>query len=167
MARMDKTLSQIQAKFAGRNLGSGALFGVGLAAFLDEAVFHQLLHWHHFYDLSTTAAGLVSDGLFHAFSWFATVVALFMLADLRRRAAWWRKRWMSGVMLGSGGFNFYDGTIQHKLMRIHQIRYEVEILPYDLAWNAIALFFILLGTMLFLKTNKQLRRAGAAPDARQ
>jgi uncharacterized membrane protein len=167
MSRLDRSLSQNQTRFAGRNLGSGVLFGVGLAAFLDETVFHQLLHWHHFYDLSTTAAGLVSDGFFHAFSWFATVAALFMLADLWRRAAWWGKRWMSGVMLGSGGFNFYDGTIQHKVMRIHQIRYEVVILPYDLVWNAIALFIILSGTILFLRTNKQLRKAGAAADARQ
>ena len=49
---------------------SGALFGVGFAAFVDETVFHQLLHWHHFYDGSTSDAGLVSDGLFHAFGWF-------------------------------------------------------------------------------------------------
>jgi uncharacterized membrane protein len=35
-------------------------------AFIDETVFHQLLHWHHFYDKSTLAVGLVSDGLFHA-----------------------------------------------------------------------------------------------------
>src|SRR2546423_12775832 len=71
--------------FGRRNLLSGLLLGVGIAAFVDEAVFHQLLHWHHFYDRSTPAAGLVSDGLFYAFGWFATVAALFLLADLRRR----------------------------------------------------------------------------------
>lgn len=46
-----------------RNLFSGLLFGLGVIAFLDEVVFHQLLHWHHFYDRGTTAAGLVSDGV--------------------------------------------------------------------------------------------------------
>ncbi|MEH7743475.1 DUF2243 domain-containing protein, partial [Neobacillus drentensis] len=40
-----------------KNLWSGFLFGIGLVAFIDEAVFHQLLHWHHFYDKSTTAFG--------------------------------------------------------------------------------------------------------------
>jgi len=34
----------------------------GVAAFFDETVFHQLLHWHHCYDPSTTEVGLVSDG---------------------------------------------------------------------------------------------------------
>ncbi|MBB3111577.1 putative membrane protein [Paenibacillus phyllosphaerae] len=53
----------------GRNLWSGVLFGLGAVAFIDEAIFHQLLHWHHFYDKSTTGIGLLSDGLFHAFSW--------------------------------------------------------------------------------------------------
>lgn len=47
-----------------RNLWSGILFGLGLAAFIDETIFHQLLHWHHFYDKSTTEIGLISDGLF-------------------------------------------------------------------------------------------------------
>jgi hypothetical protein len=46
-----------------RTLWSGVLAGIGLAAFLDEVVFHQLLHWHHFYDKSTLAVGLVSDGI--------------------------------------------------------------------------------------------------------
>ena len=55
------------------SLTAGLLFGVGLAAFVDETVFHQLLHWHHFYDKSTPQAALVSDGLFHAFGWFGTV----------------------------------------------------------------------------------------------
>jgi len=66
---------------------SGILFGVGLVAFLDEVVFHQLLGWHHFYDLSTTAAGLVSDGLFHALSWFATIAGLVLLVSTRRSGA--------------------------------------------------------------------------------
>lgn len=54
--------------YSKRNVWSGVLFGIGAVAFMDEAVFHQLLHWHHFYDKSTTNVGLISDGLFHAFS---------------------------------------------------------------------------------------------------
>src|SRR3954468_5989346 len=47
----------------GRSAGSGALAGVGLAAFVDEAVFHQLLHWHHFYDGGGPGARLRSRRL--------------------------------------------------------------------------------------------------------
>jgi len=56
-----------------RSIWSGVLAGVGLVEFIDETVFHQLRHWHHFYDKSTLAVGLVSDGLFHA-GWFIAMV---------------------------------------------------------------------------------------------
>jgi uncharacterized membrane protein len=137
-----------------RNLFSGALFGIGLAAFIDETVFHQLLHWHHFYDKSTTAIGLVSDGLFHAFSWFATIASLFMYADLRRRNGLNFLRWLGGVLLGCGLFQLYDGTVQHKLMRIHQIRYNVDILPYDLIWNSLAVVMVIVGIILISRSRR-------------
>lgn len=133
------------------NFWSGILFGLGMVAFIDEVVFHQLLHWHHFYDLSTTNVGLISDGLFHAFSWFATVVALFMVADLRKRKVWNFKRWMGAVYVGGGTFNLYDGIIQHKMMRIHQIRYNVDIFYYDVVWNVLAALMIIVGLILLKK----------------
>jgi uncharacterized membrane protein len=127
---------------------SGALLGVGIAAFVDETVFHQLLHWHHFYDRSTPAAGLVSDGLFHAFGWFATVAGLFAFADLRRRAAVWPARWWAGLLLGAGAFQLYDGTVQHKLLRLHQIRYVADLAPYDWTWNILAVLMLAVGIVL-------------------
>jgi len=137
---------------SGRNLWSGILFGVGLVAFLDEALFHQLLHWHHFYDLGTSAAGLVSDGLFHALSWAATIAGLFLLADLRRRGAFWQTRWWGGVLLGAGGFQLYDGTVQHKLLGIHQIRYVPDLLVYDVVWNVVAALMVAAGIILTVRT---------------
>ena len=77
------------AKETRRSIWSGVLVGVGLVAFIDETVFHQLLHWHHFYDKSTLAVGLVSDGLFHAGGFIAMVAGLFLLADARHLAAAW------------------------------------------------------------------------------
>ena len=140
--------NNIQRYHLKRNLWSGILFGIGLVAFIDEAVFHQLLHWHHFYDRATTAIGLISDGLFHAFSWFATVFGLFILADLRRKNNWLRVRWIGSILLGAGGFQLYDGVIQHKLMRLHQIRYDVYIFPYDFVWFTVSILFILIGIFL-------------------
>ncbi|MDT9027117.1 MULTISPECIES: DUF2243 domain-containing protein [Rossellomorea] len=135
-----------------RNLWSGILFGMGIVAFIDETVFHQLLHWHHFYDKSTTTIGLVSDGFFHAFSWFATIGGLFMYADLRRKKVLWMKRWWGGILLGAGGFQLYDGTVQHKLMGIHQIRYVENVIVYDIVWNVIAAAMILAGFLLVVNT---------------
>lgn len=67
-----------QAKETKRTVWSGVLAGIGLAAFVDETVFHQLLHWHHFYDKSTVAVGLVSDGLLHA-GGFTSMVMLKLI----------------------------------------------------------------------------------------
>ncbi|MFK2827137.1 DUF2243 domain-containing protein [Bacillus sp. B190/17] len=146
--------------YQARNLWSGFLFGLGWVAFIDETVFHQLLHWHHFYDQSTKSIGLVSDGLFHAFSWFATVGGLFLFADLRRRSALRLKRWQGGMLLGAGSFQLYDGIIQHKIMRIHQIRYVDNVIFYDLVWNIIALLMIAAGLLLVIHTGKEAKQRG-------
>lgn len=152
---MVKIENQYHPKFLSRNLWSGILFGLGFVAFIDETIFHQLLHWHHFYDKSSLNIGLVSDGLFHAFSWFATIGGLFMVADLRRRNTFWLKRWQGGMMLGGGGFNLYDGIIQHKWMRIHQIRYVDNVIVYDWIWNILAAVLMLIGLFLLHKTKKE------------
>lgn len=57
-------------------------------------------------------------------------------------------------MIGAGGFQLYDGIIQHKLMRIHQIRYVENVIIYDMIWNVLAVVMIVIGLSL-IKSNKQ------------
>jgi uncharacterized membrane protein len=142
-----------------RSVWSGVLIGVGIAAFVDETVFHQLLHWHHFYDKSTPSVGLVSDGLFHAFGWFAVVIGLVMVADLRRRAELVGHGLLGGIFVGAGFLQLYDGTVQHKLMGLHQIRYHVNIAPYDWTWNILAVAFLVVGAFLVHTAARRLRTA--------
>ncbi|TWT27420.1 DUF2243 domain-containing protein [Planomicrobium sp. CPCC 101110] len=158
---VDHATAKNRVVYSSFNLWSGFLFGLGFAAFVDESVFHQLLHWHHFYDKSTTDVGLVSDGIFHAFSWFATVGSLFMYANLRRRKGLWPKRWIGGAFLGAGSFQLYDGLIQHKVMKLHQIRYEVDLFMYDVVWNASALILMAVGVILVLQTRRTSTKAKA------
>jgi uncharacterized membrane protein len=152
-----------------RIIWSGVLVGFGLAAFIDETVFHQILHWHHFYDKSTIAVGLVSDGLFHAFGLTSMVVGLFLMADSLRRGGFIPKRWWAALLIGCGGFQLYDGIIQHKILRLHQIRYHVTIWPYDLTWNVIAALLIIAGILLMQGPAGVARsgifRTGAGPAA--
>ena len=68
-----------------RSLLAAALVGAALMAAVDEIVFHQILGWHHFYDRSTPAVGLASDGFLHAGELLALVGGFFWYADLRRR----------------------------------------------------------------------------------
>ena len=146
-----------QAARAGRTLLAGVLLGLGTVAFVDETVFHQILHWHHFYDRSTSDVGLVSDGVFHAFSWFATVGALFLVADLRRERAFWERRFLAGWLAGAGFFQLYDGLVQHKLLGLHQIRYGVDLLPYDLVWIVVAAALLVAGLVLAAATQRAAR----------
>jgi uncharacterized membrane protein len=132
----------------GRSIASGVFVGIGVAGFIDETVFHQLLHWHHFWDGGSSSAALVSDGVFHAGSWMCIVAGLFWFADLRRRGTWRPAAWAGGILLGTGAFQLYDGTIQHKLLGLHEIRYHVTIWPYDLVWNGLAAIMIVIGAIL-------------------
>ncbi len=143
-----------------RSLLAGMLIGIGIAAFLDETVFHQLLHWHHFYDRSTSDVGLVSDGLFHAFGWLAIVLGLFLFADLQRRRSAILVRLWAGVLTGWGGFQLYDGVIQHKVLGLHQIRYAVPLVPYDLAWNIAGGAALAIGLLLLRRVPGRLARPG-------
>lgn len=150
----------------GRNVTAGILLGLGTIAFIDEVVFHQLLHWHHFYDRSTTAVGLVSDGLFHAFSWFATVAALLMVAALHRERTFQGLAFTAGWLTGAGFFQLYDGLVQHELLGLHQIRYGVNLVPYDVTWNVIAGVLLVAGVVLWIITGRRARRSLRADSVR-
>ena len=141
-----------------RSLWTAALLGAGVMAAVDEIVFHQLLRWHHFFDLSTPAIGIVSDGLLHAVELVALVAGFFLIADLLRSGTFAKQWAVAGAFVGMGGFQLFDGLVHHKLLRIHQVRYGVDLLPYDLAWNGAGLLLLLVGVWLW-------RRARAAEPA--
>ena len=131
-----------------RSLLVAAMIGVGATAGADEVVFHQLLGWHHLYDGSTTEVALLSDGLLHTAELVVLVAGFLAFARLRRdRALAARSAW-AGLLLGMGGFQLFDGVVNHKLLRLHQVRYGVELLPYDLAWNAAGLVLVVAGVLL-------------------
>jgi uncharacterized membrane protein len=51
--------------------------------------------------------------------------------------------------VGLGGFNLYDGTMQHKVLRLHQVRPAADDwLPYDLAFIGLALLLLMTGVVL-------------------
>ncbi|MVA75289.1 DUF2243 domain-containing protein [Auraticoccus sp. F435] len=136
-----------------RTVLSGVLFGCGVAAsMIDLVVFHLGLQWHHFYDRSTTRVALVSDGVLHALSWSVTVWGLFLLADVRRRGEVSWRRWTAAVVTGVGAFQLFDGVVDHKLLRVHQIRYGVDLLPYDAVWIATSAVVLVAGLLLLRRS---------------
>ncbi len=148
-----------------RSAWAAALVGVGIMAAVDEIVFHQLLAWHHFYDRATPDVALLSDGLLHAAELVLLVAGGFLLADLARggelvvRSAW------AGALAGAGAFQLFDGIVDHKVLRLHQVRYGVELLPYDVAWNLSGLVLLVAGVLLLRRAGRATRRHDATtPD---
>jgi uncharacterized membrane protein len=146
----------------GRSMAVCALLGVAVMAAVDQIVFHQLLHWHHFFDRSTPGIGLVSDGLLHTGELLALVAGFVLYADLRRRHALASEHGWAGLFLGMGAFQLFDGTVHHKLLRLHQIRYGVDIVPYDLAWNASGLLLLAIGAALAVRARRSSRTGTAS-----
>ncbi len=127
------------------------MIGVAVMAAVDEIVFHQILAWHHFYDRSTTRVGLLSDGLLHAVELLLLVAGFFLLAALRRRAALHTRRAWAGFLLGAGGFQLFDGVVNHKVFRLHQIRYDVvDLVVYDAVWIGAAVLLLAAGAAVAL-----------------
>jgi uncharacterized membrane protein len=139
-----------------------ALIGAAVMAAVDEIVFHQILGWHHFYDRSTTRVGLLSDGLLHSAELLALVAGSFLYADLRRRRSLVRPHAWAGLFLGLGAFQLFDGIVDHKLLRLHQIRYGVDVTPYDWAWNIAGLLLLLVGAVLAVRAARRDRGGGVA-----
>ncbi len=140
---------------------AAALLGIGAMAAVDEVVFHQLLAWHHFFDWSTPAFGLFSDGLLHAAELIIFALGFFMILDIRGRQALAPRSAWAGFLLGAGGFQIFDGIIDHKVLRLHQIRYGVDnLLIYDVVWNAAGVILIALGLLLARRSSGEGARAG-------
>jgi uncharacterized membrane protein len=111
----------------------GILIGIGLGGFVDGIVLHQILQWHHMLSSEgdypkTTVGGLkdntLADGLFHAATWVAVVIALWIL--WRRTTNW---RWaISGtalfgwIFVGWGLFNLAEGIVNHEILGLHHVR---------------------------------------------
>ena len=133
----------------------GLLLGVGLGGFVDGIVLHQILQWHHMLSSTgeypvTTIAGLeantLADGLFHAFTWAATVVGLYMVYPSAREK--WDgtslARLTALLLIGWGGFNIVEGVVDHQILGVHHV-HPSEAIGWDLAFLALGGLLIAAG----------------------
>ena len=122
------------------------LIGIGLGAFFDGIVFHQILQWHHLLssvippvDVAAMKTNMLWDGLFHAVAWLVTLVGVVMLFRAARRDdVVWSGRIFAGTLLfGWGLFNFVEGIIDHLIAGIHHVHPGAHQLAWDIGFVAI------------------------------
>lgn len=56
------------------------------------------------------------------------------------------------MITGVGFFQLIDGVVNHKILGIHQIRYGVDLLVYDVVWIGSAILLMLIGAIVLWYT---------------
>ena len=137
----------------------GILLGIGLGGFVDGIVLHQILQWHHLLSSEgsypkTTVAGLENnmlwDGLFHAATWGAVLMGLWILW---RRTTDWRwaisgRAFVGWLLVGWGLFNLVEGLVDHHILGIHHVRETGNQTAWDLAFLAVGTLLAIAGWAL-------------------
>lgn len=152
MAQTQTATRDAEDQASRATLRTGVILGVGAMGAIDEIVFHQLLQWHHFYSDTTAFRQIVSDGLLHLFTLTMLVLGALLLWRERHQltAVVSDRPFWAGVLLGLGGFQLFDGIVDHKIFRVHQVREDTaNLLPYDLAWNAGAVLLLVAGGIIW------------------
>ncbi len=134
----------------------GVLLGVGLGAFVDGIVLHQILQWHHMVSgerSPATLAGLqlntLADGIFHAAAWVAVVVGVALLASRREDGPVPVVALWGWALFGFGAFNLLDGVVDHLLLGVHHVRDDLGgPLSWDLGYLAVSLALMAAGWFL-------------------
>nr|WP_314840845.1 DUF2243 domain-containing protein [uncultured Microbacterium sp.] len=148
-----------------RSFWAAFLIGIGTMAAVDEIVFHQLLRWHHFVDGASGDVGLISDGILHSLELLALAAGFFLLLDARRREGYSAVFAWSGFLVGLGAFQLWDGVINHKVLGLHQIRYGVDLLAYDIAWYVAAALLLIAGLTLAVVGRRRASRGAGGSAA--
>jgi uncharacterized membrane protein len=133
------------------------LTGIGLGAFMDGIVFHQVLQWHHLvveYQDDDTLPGLESntfwDGVFHIACWVIVLVGVLWLRARGTEARALGPRRFAGLLLvGVGTFHVVDQIVFHVILQAHHIRMVENYQVYDWSYFAVGLLLIAVGRALW------------------
>jgi uncharacterized membrane protein len=149
-------------------IAAGILMGIGLGGFFDGILLHQLLQLHNMLSNWTPRTTVVNeeinmfwDGLFHAFCWISTLIALSMLwrCILRGDVPLSGRTYVGSLWLGWGIFNLVEGLIDHELLQVHHVYQNdpKQFLTWDLVFLASGVLFMLIG--------RHFMRSARAPES--
>lgn len=151
-------------------MAAGVLLGAGLGGFVDGIVFHQILQLHNLLSAVVPPDNLVNakinmfwDGVFHAGVWLMTVAGLTLLWRCGNRAdvPWSGATFTGSLVAGWGLFNLIEGVIDHQILGIHHVyEYADNKLPYDLAFSASGIVFLVGGGLLIRRGKRDTQPRG-------
>jgi uncharacterized membrane protein len=134
---------------------AGIMLGIGLGGFFDGILLHQILQFHAMLSaripldsMTNMKTNMTADGLFHAVTWTATLVGVFLLwrALTRRGDRAPSGLAFTGYMLaGWGWFNLVEGLIDHHLLHLHHVVEALGVSIWDWLFLASGVLLILVG----------------------
>jgi uncharacterized membrane protein len=142
-------------------LAAGTLLGIGMGGFVDGILFHQILQLHNMLSNVVLRETLVNeeinmfwDGLFHAFTWLATAIAICMLwnAAKRQDVPLLGRAFAGAAVFGWGVFNLVEGVIDHEILQLHHFYQNGPHLLWDLVFLASGVVFIAAGWFVMRTT---------------
>jgi uncharacterized membrane protein len=144
-----------------RFVSAGVILGVGMGAFLDGIVLHEIAQWHNMgsavlppHTMDAMRRNMLWDGQFHLVAWLITLAGLFALWRDRQASAPTIAALTGQMIMGWGLFNLLEGLIDHHLLNLHHVR----DLPYHVP--AYDWLFLMIGGVGFLVTGSVLWRQG-------
>ncbi|HYP47538.1 MAG TPA: DUF2243 domain-containing protein [Thermoleophilaceae bacterium] len=151
---------------------AGIVLGIGLGAFVDGIIFHQVLRWHHFIsdtagNDTSTVDGLnsntLADGLFHVASWLILVAGLIMMWRSARAGEVPSGRVLAGSLLTGGAlFNLFDAIASHWILGLHHIHEGSYETLSDVIYFVVSLLIGLAGLALARSGQSRERALSAA-----
>ncbi|MFL5814105.1 MAG: DUF2243 domain-containing protein [Bdellovibrionia bacterium] len=146
-------------------IAAGVTLGIGMGGFVDGILLHQILQVHNMLSnrrfpdtLVNVEINMFWDGLFHAFTWMATLAGIAMLwvSTARGDVPHSSRALVGSLVMGWGIFNVVEGVIDHEVLQIHHV---IQRAPYpaQLYWD---LGFLLFGGVSLIYLGwVQLRKA--------
>lgn len=138
------------------------VLGVGLGAFVDGIVLHQIVQWHHLvsaegeHDMRTLAgleANTLADGLFHLAAFALTAAGVAMLTCAARDDGPLRRLGgptiVGTLLAGWGAFNLVEGVVNHHLLTLHHVRDDVaDPTGWDVGFLMLSAAILAIGVLL-------------------
>ena len=134
---------------------AGIVLGIGLGGFFDGILLHQILQVHAMLSakipldsMENMKTNMLGDGLFHAFTFAATLIGLAMLWRTLNGRSEARHPGMAlvGYMLaGWGWFNLVEGLIDHHILGLHHVVERLGLSIWDWLFLASGAILIVVG----------------------